>query len=298
MNEAKNKEQSSEKENIAQTNQQMSELHAGVACSIITSLVAFVVSVCVIGRFWLCAVVSATLSVMLCAVYICILGYVNSRKSKDFLHFIVDTIRWGELIKAITLIAWLGFCGWLMYQIYSNPISISNKSDVWSNLIAILGIIVATLIGWQIYSAMDWNSKVERLSKIESLYDKLSLDVLGNRNYSEATYLAISAERMLNDALKAPEEDKDDFPKIYKNFLQAIRLFGASSVEEAIESCIMQLYGLIEYMGRYQSDLDDDFHAHCDTLYEKIKSENKFITKAQLGKLKEIHNRRIGLKSE
>lgn len=200
----------------------------------------------------------------------------------------------GEFYKITILTAWLIFSGLMMYKVYTKDSS--NDGELWSNLLAIVGIIIATLIGWQIYSAMDWNSKVERLSKIESLYDKLSLDVLGNRNYSEATYLAISAERMLNDALKAPEEDKEDFPKIYKNFLQAIRLFGASSVEEAIESCIMQLYGLIEYMRRYESDLDDDFHAHCDTLYEKIKSENKYITKAQLGKLKDIHHRRNELK--
>lgn len=215
----------------------------------------------------------------------------NVPNNSNKIHFGV-----GELYKTTILTAWLAFSAWLMWRVCNIPMA-TNEADFWSKLIAILGIIVATLIGWQIYSAMDWNSKIERLSKIEKMYNDISMNVEGNRNYSEATYLAISAARHLDLALKEPKEYKENFTDIYLSFLKAIKLFGDSSVEESIENCISNLYAILDYMRWNEVQLNDDFHSKCEAMYEDIKNTNRFITKAQLGKLFDVNCRRNAIKN-
>ena len=96
-------------------------------------------------------------------------------------------VKWSEIYKTTILTAWLGCNGYLMYRIYDNPILLINPENFWSNIIAIIGIIVATLIGWQIYSAMDWNSKAERLSRLENANQSITTEIKNNRFFSEAS---------------------------------------------------------------------------------------------------------------
>lgn len=154
--------------------------------------------------------------------------------------------------KIVILTIWLVFSGWLMYKIYSNPINVLDKSNVWSNLIAIIGIIVATLIGWQIYSAMDWNSKIERISNIERTYAKLFADVGNNRKFVEATILLFNARAQLN-SIEDIEKAKDDFADLYKQLLEAISLFVAPSVERQIQDCIDWMLGAMDNMERFKT---------------------------------------------
>lgn len=201
-----------------------------------------------------------------------------------------------EVYKTTMLTIWLIFSGWLMWKIYSNPI-MSSGENIWSNLIAVIGIIVATLIGWQIYSAMDWNSKVERLSKIEDGYSSLMTEANNNRNFSEASMLYLDARSKLDDFYNKPDESIDDLEGIYKSFLTAISLYTSPSVEKQIQRCIDWMEGALSNIERYNIGKDKDFQNECESLYRQIMENKHHLTMVQQGKLKSLNVRRKNLKN-
>lgn len=209
---------------------------------------------------------------------------VSSNSNK--IHFGV-----GELYKTTILTAWLSFSAWLMWGIYNNPI-LSSGENFWSNLIAILAIIVATLIGWQIYSAMDWSSKIERISRMEDGYSNILKEVVNNRNFAEASVLLLRAQSLKKLADDSPEDNKNFYEDAYRLMLRAIKLYTSISVEEQILNCIMPMYAIIESMGRYGVGDGTDFQEECDVLYNQIKEHVHLLTLDHQGRLKDLHNRR------
>lgn len=209
-------------------------------------------------------------------------------------------VKWGEIYKTTILTAWLGGSGYLMYGIYDNPMLLLNPENFWSNIIAIIGIVVATLIGWQIYSAMDWNSKAERISKIEDGYKSMFSALINTRNFSEASMLYTEARSLIDDAYKK-EQDKDefwsatDFSDAYLMLLEAISLYTSPSVEKPIQNCMDWMNGMIEAMRRYGVGADADFQTKCDELYEQIKGNKQHLTLAQYDRIKELNNKRKNL---
>lgn len=213
-------------------------------------------------------------------------------------------IKCGEIYKTTILTAWLGGSGYLMYRIYDNPILLLNPQNFWSNIIAIIGIVVATLIGWQIYSAMDWNSKAERISKIEDGYKAMLLEISNNRNFSQASMLYLEARAMIDDAYK-DENDKnegkndewtpDAYADAYLMLLEAISLYTSPSVEKPIQNCINWMYGMIDSMKRNGIGNDAAFQYKCDELFEQIKANKHHLTIAQYDALKNLNERRKNL---
>lgn len=209
-------------------------------------------------------------------------------------------VKWGEIYKTTILTAWLGGSGYLMYRIYNNPILLLNPENFWSNIIAIIGIVVATLIGWQIYSAIDWNSKAERISKIEDGYRSMFAALNNTRNFSKASMLYMEAQSLIDDAYKNENEKKEDwsvtdFSDAYLMLLEAVSLYTSPSVEKPIENCIKQMYAMIEAMRRHGIGVDVDFQSNCDELFEHIKKNKQHLTIAQYDKLKDLKSRRVNL---
>lgn len=213
-------------------------------------------------------------------------------------------VKWGEIYKTTILTAWLAGSGFLMYRIYDNPILLLNPENFWSNIIAIIGIVVATLIGWQIYSAMDWNSKAERISKIEDGYRTTFAALNNTRNFSEASMLYMEAKSLIDDAYK--EEQKkiegdnedwspDDFPEAYLMLLEAIALYTSPSVEKPVQNCIYAMYGIIEAMRRNNVGQDAEFQSKCNDFFQQIKENKHHLTIAQYDKLKDLKSRRVNL---
>lgn len=205
-------------------------------------------------------------------------------------------IRWGEIYKTSVLTVWLGWSGYLMYEIYNNPILLKNTNDIWSNLIAVIGIIVATLIGWQIYSAMDWNSKAERLSRLENANQSITTEIKNNRFFSEASVHFIQGLLTYTEANTDPEKNKNDYVFAYKSFLRALSLYVGPSIEDPVEECISYLHVTADCIRRYEADIDDDFHSECEKHYETIKGHKEHLTKAQQGKVEQVHKKRTAIK--
>lgn len=213
-------------------------------------------------------------------------------------------VKWGEIYKTTILTAWLAGSGYLMYRIYANPILLLNPANFWSNIISIIGIIVATLIGWQLYSAMDWNSKAERISKIEDGYKAMLLEVSNNRNFSQASMLYMEAKSLIDDAYKEEQkknEGKNDewtadaYSDAYLMLLEAISLYTSPSVEKPIQNCINWMYGMIEDMKRNNIGSDADFQSKCNELFEQIKANKHHLTFAQYDDLKNLNEKRKNL---
>lgn len=206
-------------------------------------------------------------------------------------------LRFGELYKTTILTAWLAFSAWLMWKVYNNP-SLSNDKEFWSNMIAIIAIIVATLIGWQIYSAMDWNNKADRISKMEDGYISLLSEIASNRNFSEASMLYMEVCSRIDIASEDPDNFAENYEDYYLQLLRAISLFTSQSVEEAIENCISRMYSVIDAMERYNTGSGDDFQDDCDCVYKTIKENKRHLTVAQQDKLRGLENRRKQLKAQ
>ena len=209
-------------------------------------------------------------------------------------------IRWGDIYKTSVLTVWLGWSGYLMYEIYNNPILLENTNDIWSNLIAVIGIIVATLIGWQIYSAMDWNSKAERISKIEDGYKSMFSALSNTRNFSEASILYSEARSLIEDAYKNEKDKKEDwsatdFSDAYSMLLEAISLYTSPSVEKPIQNCIDWMNGAIQAIQRNNVGKDAEFQNKCDELFEQIKDNKHHLTLAQYDRLKVLNRIRKDL---
>lgn len=202
----------------------------------------------------------------------------------------------GEFYKTTILTAWLAFSAWMMWRVCNISMA-TDEADFWSKIIAIIGIIVATLIGWQIYSAMDWNSKADRITKMEDGFCSLMSEIRTNRNFSEASVLYINARNLINEADEDPENSKESFEGCYKMLLKAISLYTAPSVEQQIEDCIGWMYSVVESMERHGYGKDEDFQEECDKLFTQIKSNKHHLTIAQQGKLKGLESRRKGLKN-
>ena len=201
---------------------------------------------------------------------------------------------WQEVYKSTILTVWLICSGWLMWEIYSNP-TLTTGENFWSNLVAIIGIVVATLIGWQIYSAMDWNSKAERLAKIEDSYSSLINDIRNNRDFSEASMLYLDARSQLDDLYNNPEEAYDNLESIYSSFLMAISLYTAPSVEKQIQNCIDWMRGVLDNMERYNMGKDNSFQDECNQLYCNIMKHKNHLTIAQQETLKALNAQRKAL---
>lgn len=209
-----------------------------------------------------------------------------------------QNIKWSEIYKTTTLTVWLAASGYLMFKIYLNPILLSQTDNNWSNLIAIIGIIIATLIGWQIYSAMDWNSKAERLSKIEETGSSLVKEIKDVRSYAEASTLFIEALNIMAELGEEPNKKdgyEDNLTEIYTLLLQALCLFAGPTLEETIERCISKLQYTIGTMSMYGIKPSTSFHEKCEELFENIKSNKQNLTNAQWNKLKAIHKSRTEL---
>lgn len=213
-------------------------------------------------------------------------------------------VKLGEIYKTAILTAWLGFSGWIMYGMYDNPILLYNSADRWSNLIAVIGIVVATLIGWQIYSAMDWNNKAERISKIEDGYRSMFAALNNTRNFSEASMLYMEAKSLIDDAYKEEQKKNengnvdwspDGFPEAYLMLLEAIALYTSPSVEKPIQNCIDAMYGIIEAMRRNNVGKDAEFQSKCNDSFQQIKENKHHLTIAQYDKLKDLKSRRVNL---
>lgn len=205
-----------------------------------------------------------------------------------------NQLRVGELYKTTILTVWLAISVWMMLRVCDSSM-MTNDNEFWSKLIAIIGIIVATLIGWQIYSAMDWNSKAERMTKIEDSFSSLISDVQNNRNFAAASVLYIKARNMLNSAYEDPENSKEDFQDCYLTLLKAISLYTAPSVEEQIEDCISWMNGAIENMRRFDVGKDTRFQDECNNLYKQIIANKQYLTIAQQNKLNSLNKKRTGL---
>ena len=205
-------------------------------------------------------------------------------------------VRWGEVYKNTILTAWLGGSGCLMYRIYDNPILLLNPENFWSNIIAIIGIVIATLIGWQIYSAMDWNSKAERLAKIENTNVSLISDVKNVRSYAEASVLFIDALMTIADLGDEPNK-KDGYQKKKKNtyttLLKALTLYAGPTLEETIQNCLQYIEHVMDMINLYDVEMDNSFQEECNELYEKIKSNKDRLTKTQWGSVQRIHKKRV-----
>lgn len=205
-------------------------------------------------------------------------------------------IRWGEIYKTSVLTVWLGWSGYLMYEIYNNPILLKNTNDIWSNLIAVIGIIVATLIGWQIYSAMDWNSKAERLAKIENTNVSLVSDVKNVCSYAEASVLFIDALMTIADLGDEPNKKdgyQDNLKNTYTTLLKALTLYAGPTLEETIQNCLQYIEHVMDMINLYDVEMDNSFHEDCNELYEIIKSNKGRLTKAQWGSVQRIHKKRV-----
>lgn len=205
------------------------------------------------------------------------------------------TIKWGELYKSAILTAWLIFSGCLMWGVYSNPILLLNPQNFWSNIIAIIGIVVATLIGWQIYSAMDWNSKAERLSRLENANQSITTEIKNNRFFSEASVHFIHAILSMTEADANPTDNKDNYSFAYKSLLHALSLYVGPSIEDPVEECIQYMFGALQAIRLNDVPVDEDFHATCEKYYQIINEHKNHLTKAQQGKVEQIHKRRLAL---
>lgn len=201
----------------------------------------------------------------------------------------------GELYKMLILTIWLVFNCWLMYEVYRNSFSI-YKDHTLSDLISIIGIIVATLIGWQIYSVMDWNSKIERLSKIEDNNITIDREIKDTRAYTEASILFIKALNMIADIGENGEERKDEYEDIYQDLLKALSLYSGPTLEETIEACINNLQLALNSLQMYRVEVSPIFMENCDALYETIKQRKDNLTKAQWNKLIILNTKRKSIK--
>ncbi len=177
----------------------------------------------------------------------------------------------GELYKTSILTAWLAFSMWLMWKVYNNPI-LSGFADFWSNLIAIIAIIVATLIGWQIYSAMDWNSKAAKLDRIEKVENKLNI---ANQKLEEQDARNLLLIRAVNEIRKVTTHD--DVSLKYRCAAKAISLLLDANVpikDDLIEVQTEILSSLLEAMEK-SGDMQSrryfaQFLQNMDNIYNQI----------------------------
>lgn len=161
-----------------------------------------------------------------------------------------NTIARGEIYKTSIFTAWLGFSSYMMLRVCDMQMS-TNDSEFWSKLIALIGIIVATLIGWQIYSAMDWNSKAEKLNRIGGLEDKLNEACRKLIEQDERNLLLI---RAINEIRKVTSHE--DASIKYLCAAKAISLLLDTNVPIEDDLIDVQVEGLSVLLERMEKDND------------------------------------------
>lgn len=202
-----------------------------------------------------------------------------------------------ELYKITILTLWLLFSGYLLYIVYTRPVPLGCGD--WGNVISVLGIIVATLIGWQIYSSIDWVSKSERISKLENLAENLRNTVIRDQFHNKANVSFMQAIMVHNDTDKNQSKARDNYPNVYKLYLDSLYNYLNATQPLTVESCLYNMERVIDSMESFRpSKMPPNFMDDCNNLYHSILKHRKKLTSEQIGRLNKLNEKRKALFSD
>lgn len=195
-------------------------------------------------------------------------------------HYLV-----GELYKTTILTVWLTSSIWLMWKVYNNPI-LSGCENFWSNLIAIIGIIIATLIGWQIYASMDWGAKLTQISSIESRVSLIDADFRKGEALNRAHIDFLQALLMWSHRNRDPSGDAENLPNIFRLLLSALNGYLIAMEHIPIGSCIENLGTLIEQMETLPTINNTEWlRTECGKLFDSIAERQRFLSPDQSSRI-------------
>lgn len=196
-----------------------------------------------------------------------------------------------ELYKITILTLWLLFSGYLLYAVYARPVSLSCGD--WGNIISVLGVIVATLIGWQIYSSIDWVSKSERISKLESIAENLQNSFAKDQFRNRADISFVQALMMHNDTDKMQDKLRDNYPSVYRLYLESLSNYLNATQSYSIESCLFNMEAVIKHIEKFMPhELPPNFMNDCNALYQKIIHHSKNLSSEQIERLNKLNEKR------
>lgn len=196
-----------------------------------------------------------------------------------------------ECYKIAILTLWLGFSGYILHSVYTRP-AVLGCSE-WGNIISVLGVIVATLIGWQIYSSIDWVSKSERISKLENLAEDLQNSFIKDQHRNRADISFVQALMMHNDTDKMQDKLRDNYPNVYRLYLESLSNYLSSEHSLTVESCLFNMETIIQYMETFKpNELPPNFMDDCNNLYLNILRYRKKLTSEQIERLNKLNEKR------
>lgn len=196
-----------------------------------------------------------------------------------------------EFYKITILTLWLGFSGYILYSIYTRPAVLGCGE--WGNIISVLGVIVATLIGWQIYSSIDWVSKSERISKLENFAENLQNSFIKDQHRNRADISFVQALMMHNDTDKMQDKLRDNYPNVYRLYLESLSNYLSSVHSLTVESCLFNMETVIKSMEKFKpNDLPPNFMNDCNALYQSILKYRQKLTSEQIERLNKLNEKR------
>lgn len=199
-----------------------------------------------------------------------------------------------EFYKITILTLWLLFSGYILYSVYARPAVLGCGE--WGNIISVLGVIVATLIGWQIYSSIDWVSKSERISKLENLAENLQNSFIKDQHRNRADISFVQALMMHNDTDKMQDKLRDNYPNVYRLYLESLSNYLSSVHSLTVESCLSNMETVIQYMEKFMPhELPPNFMDDCNILYQNILIHRKKLTSKQIERLNKLNEKRKAL---
>lgn len=176
-------------------------------------------------------------------------------KLKDKLNDIERTILW--LIVLASAIA-------ITIRYFIEPLDTNGWAGV---LVAALSVLVAALLGWQIFNAIYFE---RRLRRIERKTDKFQESLLFQKNYADAATTYLNANIIRIQAEEANSEKL--FAEAYKKYYKALDLFLKSSFDIASE-CIDRMGKCHERLfKKYNKSkfANEQFDSYCEDCYESI----------------------------
>lgn len=196
-----------------------------------------------------------------------------------------------EFCKIAILTIWLLFSGYLLYTVYTRPAVLGCGE--WGNIISVLGVIVATLIGWQIYSSIDWVSKSERIAKLENLAENLQNSFIKDQFRNRADISFVQALMMHNDTDKMQDKLRDNYPNVYRLYLEALSNYLSSVHSLTVESCLFNMENVIKSIEKFKpNELPPNFMDDCNVLYQSILRYRQKLSSEQIERLSKLNEKR------
>lgn len=98
---------------------------------------------------------------------------------------------------------------------------------------------------------------------------------------------------MHNDTDKMQDKLRDNYPNVYRLYLESLSNYLSSEHSLTVESCLFNMETIIQYMETFKpNELPPNFMDDCNNLYLNILRYRKKLTSEQIERLNKLNEKR------